>query len=602
MRLLHTTTFELREFSGTDIPPYGILSHTWGRNEFTFRDFQRAGYRGGITKIDGMCRVARDQRLSWVWIDTCCIDKSSSTELSEAINSMFAWYRQAATCFVYLEDVPGGYKFNPKDKIFANSRWFSRGWTLQELLAATTVFFYDRSWNFVEWIEKSGDTDGRTRPSNMVLGKRKISQVDNENFDMNSNMNNFASALGSITNINLTALTRKFEDVHQSFSVAEKMSWASRRETTRLEDKAYSLMGLFDVNMPLLYGEGEKAFFRLQEEIIKKTDDESIFSWGYGEPARFEGGLFARSPADFLGCRNVTMIETAGNTPHYYLTNKGLHIQTRFSETKRRMGTFIYAMIQCTDRYLASGKNCIAIPLYYVGNLIVRPPGAVPLLIDEADLGTEAIYLYIHVSRSFDSFRTDFPMPGHMLRRVEKSTTVQFTSAPGNIKLAEVYPPSWYPLCTTSKSLIVVQDLASPTTSATVWMRFWDLSSGLDFALRLDLEWELAPSQRPDQLGLALVSVRPLVKLIPQDMYLFDEVFHKGLSVSEWKEKISWGDGELGSSWAQDEFEGNIRLTLPPSKGETLLTKKAVSAEEARIKARIEERFHLVQAARGLKR
>ncbi|KAK1464146.1 heterokaryon incompatibility protein [Colletotrichum melonis] len=133
MRLLHTTTFELREFSGTDIPPYGILSHTWGRNEFTFRDFQRAGYRGGITKIDGMCRVARDQRLSWVWIDTCCIDKSSSTELSEAINSMFAWYRRAATCFVYLEDVPAGYKFNPKDKVFANSRWFSRGWTLQEL-------------------------------------------------------------------------------------------------------------------------------------------------------------------------------------------------------------------------------------------------------------------------------------------------------------------------------------------------------------------------------------------------------------------------------------------------------------------------------------
>ncbi|KAG7050017.1 HET-domain-containing protein [Colletotrichum scovillei] len=475
MRLLHTTTFKLREFSGTETPPYGILSHTWGRNEFTFRDFQRAGYRGGITKIDGMCRVARDQRLSWVWIDTCCIDKSSSTELSEAINSMFAWYRQAATCFVYLEDVPG---------------------------------------------------------------------VDNESFDMNSNMDNFASALGSKTNINFIALTRKFEDVHQSFSVAEKMSWASRRETTRLEDKAYSLMGLFDVNMPLLYGEGEKAFFRLQEEIIKKTDDESIFSWGYGEPARFEGGLFAKSPADFLGCRNST-----------------------------------------------SGKNCIAIPLYYVGNLIIRPPGAVPLLIDEADLGTKAIYLYIHVSGSFDSFKTDFPMPGHMLRRVEKSTTVQFTSAPGNVKLAEMYPPSWYPLCTTSKSLIVVQDLASPTTSATVWMRFWDLSSGLDFALRLDLEWELVPSQRSDQLGLALVSVRLLVKLIPQDMYLFDEVFHNGLSVSEWEEKISWGDGELGASWAQDVFDSNIRLTLPPSKGDALLTKKSLSAEEARRKA-----------ARGLKR
>ncbi|KAK1691124.1 heterokaryon incompatibility protein-domain-containing protein [Colletotrichum godetiae] len=121
MRLLHTTTFQLSEFFDTDIPPYGILSHTWEPNELTVKDLQKNGYSGGIIKLDGMCHVARRQELDWIWIDTCCIDKSSSAELSEAINSMFEWHKRAAACYVYLDDVLVNDKLAYKASSFANS-------------------------------------------------------------------------------------------------------------------------------------------------------------------------------------------------------------------------------------------------------------------------------------------------------------------------------------------------------------------------------------------------------------------------------------------------------------------------------------------------
>ncbi|KAK1622849.1 hypothetical protein BDP81DRAFT_440360 [Colletotrichum phormii] len=249
-----------------------------------------------------MCHVARQQELEWIWIDTCCIDKSSSAELSEAINSMFEWYKRAAACYVYLYDVSSNGKLAYKALSFASSRWFIRGWTLQELLAASKVYFYDQCWNCVHQIWKADEEDvyplqthpeeiqqgtsksDEERPRHLSFGAMGPTQQRPEfnregTFDMSSN--DFIRVLSDITTIDIAALSTQFDVVHQNFSVAKKMSWAAKRETTRLEDKAYSLMGLFNVNMPLLYGEEEKAFFRLQEEIIKKSDDESNFFLGF---------------------------------------------------------------------------------------------------------------------------------------------------------------------------------------------------------------------------------------------------------------------------------------------------------------------------------
>ncbi|KAH7364549.1 hypothetical protein BKA65DRAFT_371585, partial [Rhexocercosporidium sp. MPI-PUGE-AT-0058] len=167
----------------------------------------------------------------WVWIDSCCIDKTSSAELSEAINSMFRWYREAQVCYAYLSDVPGGSDWETRQQsnsAFRKSQWFTRGWTLQELLAPEMVVFFDADWEDI------------------------------------GTKNSMQALLSSITGID------NFKD-YALACIAKKMSWASNRETTREEDKAYCLMGLFAVNMPPLYGEGMAAFYRLQIEILKTT-------------------------------------------------------------------------------------------------------------------------------------------------------------------------------------------------------------------------------------------------------------------------------------------------------------------------------------------
>ena len=183
------------------------------------------------------CRLAREQGLSYAWIDTCCIDKSSSAELTEAINSMFNWYKESAICFAFLSDLPA-----LKSKVLENElrlcRWFTRGWTLQELIAPKSVEFYDQGW------QRRGT-------------KQSLQQE-----------------LSAITGIDLEIL--EDSNLLSTIPVARRMSWASRRKTSRVEDRAYSLLGLFDVNVPLIYGEGPKAFIRLQEEIMKQNNDLSL--------------------------------------------------------------------------------------------------------------------------------------------------------------------------------------------------------------------------------------------------------------------------------------------------------------------------------------
>ncbi|KAF2499418.1 hypothetical protein BU16DRAFT_454367, partial [Lophium mytilinum] len=249
MRLLDTSTFKvyesfrgtikLHEFFGNAIPNYAILSHRWEDGEVSFQDLrnpQVASRKAGWSKIKRFCEKAAESGYRYGWIDTFCINKISSSELSESINSMYQWYKNASDRFVYLSDsLPSVYQQ------FAESQWFTRGWTLQELIAPKRVLFYDTKWQ--------------------SLGRKEI----------------LLDPLAQITGVDFYVL----EGIRDpsSVSVAKRMSWASARETAREEDMAYCLLGLFDVNMPMLYGEGKKAFVRLQEEILKTSDDHSIFAW-----------------------------------------------------------------------------------------------------------------------------------------------------------------------------------------------------------------------------------------------------------------------------------------------------------------------------------
>jgi hypothetical protein len=242
MRLLQRNDdgrYTLEVFVGDNIPDYAILSHTWDADsdEVTSADLEKdtnttkAGYR----KLKFCADQAAKNNLCYFWVDTCCIDKTSSAELTEAINSMFAWYRDATRCYVYLSDVSTGSLTSEKPvqqdwhPAFQQSRWFTRGWTLQELLAPTSVEFFS----------KEGDRLGD-----------KVSIMQE---------------LQDITKINPRALQGASLS---EFTIEERMSWTTTRDTKRKEDAAYSLLGIFDIHIPLIYGEGrEKAFGRLNKEI-----------------------------------------------------------------------------------------------------------------------------------------------------------------------------------------------------------------------------------------------------------------------------------------------------------------------------------------------
>lgn len=325
MWLLTTDTHELKFFEDINAqvrPRYAVLSHRWGEGEATFKEVMKARQKQtpGWMKILRCCEQAKRDGYEYVWIDTCCIDKRSSAELSEAINSMFKWYQLSQVCYAYLSDCTwdgeiaqlrrgavvqlaesrfiddviwhcnyddcGAILFDevevrehlqmlhdapevnqchecqywfPSTKIhlghmyeheisekqfeFTQSVWFQRGWTLQELLAPTDVIFYNKFWRQI----------GTKRELWTAIEKR--------------------------TRIPRGALLGDFKHIMSTYCIAERMSWAAGRQTTRVEDRAHSLLGLFNVNMPLLYGEGKVAFQRLQEELVRTSQDSSIFAW-----------------------------------------------------------------------------------------------------------------------------------------------------------------------------------------------------------------------------------------------------------------------------------------------------------------------------------
>ncbi|KAH7025212.1 heterokaryon incompatibility protein-domain-containing protein [Microdochium trichocladiopsis] len=251
MRLLEIKehgSLSLREYSPEDVPPYAILSHTWGPDdqEITFQDVHKhtGHHKDGYRKFAFCSQQATLDGLNHFWIDTCCIDKSNSQELQEAINSMFRWFRDAEHCYVFLTDVHKNASDDDNrpsqvqwEKAFRSSRWFTRGWTLQELLAPSSVQFFSK--------------DGRK------LGDKRT----------------FEQHIHEITSIPIAALRGGLFE----HDVDERMKWMGKRETTRPEDIAYALLGLLGVQMPSIYGEEkESALRRLRREVRKVTSPLSV--------------------------------------------------------------------------------------------------------------------------------------------------------------------------------------------------------------------------------------------------------------------------------------------------------------------------------------
>jgi hypothetical protein len=228
------------------VPAYAILSHTWGpvSEEVSFEDLAAGAGKDkpGYRKIRFCAEMAHLDGLRFFWIDTCCINKPNHTELSTAVISMFRWYKNAARCYAYLSDVSihtgevaGRLSRFPWEAEFRQSRWFTRGWTLQEMIAPTRVKFFTK--------------EGQPLGEKPLLGEmiQEITGVPKEALD---------------------------GEPLSSFSVEDRMSWAAHRSTTRDEDMAYCLLGLFDVSMPVIYGEGrDKALRRLKRELLDESSD-----------------------------------------------------------------------------------------------------------------------------------------------------------------------------------------------------------------------------------------------------------------------------------------------------------------------------------------
>ncbi|KAH8886441.1 HET-domain-containing protein [Thozetella sp. PMI_491] len=320
MRLIHTEALQIESFTGS-VPSYAILSHTWGYEEVLFEDLhggslEVAQAKYGFAKLKDSCSQARKDGYDYIWIDTCCIDKSSSAELSEAINSMFKWYRAAQVCYAYLSDV----SVNNSVWDFERSKWFSRGWTLQELIAPDQVEFYDQAWN------KIGERNS------MAALLARITSIDKQVLSRGGS-GDCAHFMILTSDISRTCLdcgaNLSIEGILASYSIATRLGWAASRVTTREEDIAYCLLGILDVNLPLLYGEGKKAFIRLQEELIRTSSDQSILAYsepGYTSTSTWvdpSGPSLATSPAQF---RLPYQIEAGDGNFAISISNQGVTV------------------------------------------------------------------------------------------------------------------------------------------------------------------------------------------------------------------------------------------------------------------------------------
>ncbi|KAH8687933.1 heterokaryon incompatibility protein-domain-containing protein, partial [Tricladium varicosporioides] len=371
MRLVNVETLKLEEFFDDTIPPYAILSHTWGNDseEVSFRDVEEGKIeKSGIRpiKFEGCCKQAKMDNLLYVWIDTCCIDKANSVELGEAINSMFQWYRRASICYTYLSDVSANE--NPRDSTskFFLSRWFERGWTLQELLAPKKLCFYNSEWCYL----------GTKSEMSVIIEK-------------------------------ITGIPRPFilgiAELRDA-SVAQRMSWAAKRVTKRKEDIAYCLLGIFGVMMPMIYGEGNQAFSRLQQEIMREARDDSILAWGLnliGSTAGnstevIPGGVLATAPSDFLNCGDIVSREQY-NTPRNAFSISGGSLRAQLPLLTNSAGE-TFGLLKCGLTH--NTKQVVGIPLSVAmpkmpSDEYIRPLGRFSVLLPKAtsDNLTKLIYI-----------------------------------------------------------------------------------------------------------------------------------------------------------------------------------------------------------------
>ncbi|KAI1754868.1 heterokaryon incompatibility protein-domain-containing protein [Xylaria castorea] len=349
MRLLETKQYKLTEMNDIPrpFPQYAILSHTWisPKDEITYQDFKhRKGdiendifKQKGWAKLKSYCNRAAKDGWEWAWMDTCCIDKTNPADTQEAITAMFRWYQNAGICYAYLEDVDtskvldcpdlvnGTFPMNSdlddvasEDNVadptslshmalkafLRKAKWFTRGWTLQELLAPPYLIFVDRAWR--------------------RIGTRE----------------NWADEIKAASRIEARYLTSFNPTDFTSCSIAIRLSWASYRETTVEEDETYSLLGLFGISLPLIYGEGRlRAFNRLQRELITVYNDDPIFAWK-ALPLRsgqFPGtlqnghnpgrGFLAPSIREFWDAFSIRSFGFYRNS--FSMTNRGLRINTK---------------------------------------------------------------------------------------------------------------------------------------------------------------------------------------------------------------------------------------------------------------------------------
>ena len=354
---MNVETFKLEEFHEAP-PAYAILSHTWGEDneEVFFRDVQEEKFaKDGRTlpiKLDGCCKQAKEDGHKYIWIDTCCIDKTNSVELHEAINSMFRWYKDASICYAYLSDVPIDDKPRDPRSKFCTSRWFKRGWTLQELLAPPKLRFYNSKWRYL-------GTKGE-----MCVMIERITGIPSP----------FLLGIADL----------------QAASVAQRMSWAATRVTKRKEDISYSLIGIFGVAMPMIYGEGgDKAFRRLQEQIMKDIGDDSILAWGLNldlakpNPENSSKvaseGILAATPSDFANCRQIVR---RGQSSRSVFDMIGGIIRLQLSIITTSPGE-TYGLLKCGPEY--DVKQVVGIPLATASeessDEYIRPQGHYSILL-----------------------------------------------------------------------------------------------------------------------------------------------------------------------------------------------------------------------------
>jgi hypothetical protein len=241
---------------------------------------------------------------------------------------MYRWYRNAKFCYAYLSDVSTSseaHALYPITAAFKDSKWFTRCWTLQELLAPKEMMFYSKEWQ--------------------PLGTKTALETH----------------IVAATGIDVHAL--RGANLHD-FTVAQRMSWASRREATRKEDIAYCLLGIFDIHMPLLYGEGEKSFIRLQEEILKNIEDQSIFAWKDSSMApESSTGLLAKSPAPFSDSGRFTLLGFRNLGRPISSTNQGIQVNL-FLVPYRENDDLFKACLGCAD-----GNNSNLSPAIFLHGL-----------------------------------------------------------------------------------------------------------------------------------------------------------------------------------------------------------------------------------------